>query len=424
MKISSSGKALFAGVSGTVLQWYDFAIFGYFAPIIAATYFPQDNHLASLLSVFGVFAIGYLLAPLGSIVFGYIGDHYGRKRALTLSILAMAIPTALISIVPGYASIGIAAPLLITLLRVIQGFVASAEFTGSAIFLVEHARAQRKAFYGCLTSSAYSSGSILAGLAASFFTASFMPNWGWRVGFAVALIAGCLIFYLRKHVNESPEYQRIKDCEKPKLPFITAMKEAPLAVVGVIGIAWLVGVMTFGTYVFMATYLHSYFHLSLSHATLIITLSLAVDALLEPFIAMYADKIGYLKAIIVGMVSIMLFSIPIFYALSSENIILITSGLVSMSILIAITYAPLNAYMVSLFPQQYRYSGFGVAFNIGISLFGATTPLVMIWLVNTTGNYIAPAWYYVLGAAIGLGSLVLCEKSRYCTDDSFEMVMN
>jgi MHS family proline/betaine transporter-like MFS transporter len=282
--MSSSSKALFAGVSGTVLQWYDFAIFGYFAPIIATTYFPRENQIASLLSAFGVFAIGYLLAPLGSIVFGYIGDRYGRKRALTLSILAMAIPTALISIVPGYASIGIAAPLLITLLRVIQGFVASAEFTGSAIFLVEHARPERKAFYGCLTSSAYSLGSILAGLAASFFTASFMPDWGWRIGFAVALIAGCLIFYLRQHVSESPEYQYIKDNEKPKSPFMTAIKEAPLAIAGVIGIAWLVGIMTFGTYVFTATYLHSYFHLSFSTATLIITLSLAVDALLEPFI--------------------------------------------------------------------------------------------------------------------------------------------
>jgi len=420
----SSSKALFAGVSGTILQWYDFAIFGYFAPIIAATYFPQDNQFASLLSAFGVFAIGYLLAPLGSIVFGYIGDHYGRKRALTLSILAMAIPTALISLVPGYVTIGIAAPILITLLRVFQGFVASAEFTGSAIFLVEHASPDRKAFYGCLTSSAYSLGSILAGLAASFFTASFMPEWGWRIGFAVALVAGSLIFFLRRHVNETPEYLHINDSEKPKSPFITALKEAPLAIAGVIGLAWLIGIMTFGTYVFTATYLHSYLHLSISTATLIITVALAVDALLEPVIAIIADKVGHLKIILIGMVLTMLLSVPAFGALASGNISLITVGLVSLSILIAITFAPLNAYMVSLFPQQYRYSGFGVAFNIGISLFGATSPMVMMWLVNTTNNLIAPAWYYVFGTVIGFASIAICEKSRRSAEESFEIVMN
>ena len=180
---------MLAGVSGTALQWYDFAIFGYFAPIIAATYFPSDNPIAAMLSAFGVFAVGYLLAPIGSIVFGLMGDRYGRKRALTLSILAMAIPTSLIALLPGYQTIGIAAPILVTLLRMIQGFVASSEFTGSAIFLVEHAKQGRKAFYGCLTSSGYSMGVILAGLMASLLTAAFMPDWAWRLGFAVALIA-------------------------------------------------------------------------------------------------------------------------------------------------------------------------------------------------------------------------------------------
>jgi len=413
LNISSSSKALLAGVSGTALQWYDFAIFGYFAPIIARTYFPNDNQFASLLSAFGVFAVGYLLAPLGSIFFGYIGDKYGRKRALTLSILAMAIPTAIISVIPGYQLIGIAAPLLITVLRITQGFVASSEFTGSAIFLVEHAKQGRKAFYGCLTSSAYSIGSILAGLAASLFTASFMPDWGWRLGFAIALIAGILIFYLRMHVEETPEYQQIAAHDKTNAPFLKAIKEAPYALLGVIGIAWLVGVMTFGTYVFTATYLHNYFDISLSMATLIITLSLAIDALLEPFIAILADRIGFLPIIRLGMVALLLLSIPIFYLLSTGSLALITTGMVLMSILIAITYAPLNAYMVSLFPHQYRYSGFGVAFNTGISLFGGTTPLIMMWLVNKTDNFIAPAWYFVFGAIVGLASLALCEKSRH-----------
>ncbi|HAU1501527.1 TPA: MFS transporter [Legionella pneumophila] len=412
MNISSSSKALFAGVSGTALQWYDFALFGYFAPIIAATYFPNDNQFASLLSAFGVFAVGYLLAPIGSLLFGYIGDQFGRKRALTLSILAMAIPTAMISIIPSYQYIGITAPLLITLLRVIQGFVASSEFTGSAIFLVEHAKPEKRAFYGCLTSSAYSTGLILAGLAASFFTASFMPDWGWRIGFGLALIAGALIFYLRTYVAETPEYENIVQYDKRRLPFLAALKEAPLAVVGIIGIAWLVSIMTFGTYVFTATYLHSYFHISLGLATLIITLALAVDATLEPFIALLADRIGLLKVIRLGMVAMLFLSIPIFFLLATGNVVLIAIGLVFMSILIAITYAPLNAYMVSLFPHQYRYSGFGVAFNVGISLFGGTTPIVMMWLVNSTSNFISPAWYYMFGAIIGLASIMVCEQGR------------
>jgi MHS family proline/betaine transporter-like MFS transporter len=412
LNITPSNKALLAGISGTALQWYDFAIFGYFAPIIAATYFPEEDRFSSLLSVFGVFAVGYLLAPVGALFFGYIGDFFGRKRALTVSILAMAIPTAIISIVPGYMLIGIAAPILITLLRVIQGFVASAEFTGSAIFLVEHAPPGRKAFYGCLTSSAYSVGLILAGLAASFFTAPFMPAWGWRLGFAVAIIAGVLIFFLRLYVKETPEYQQIRQHEKLKRPFLVAIKEGPLAVIGVMGLAWLVSIMTFGTYVFTATYLNSYFNVSLSKATLIITFALAVDAILEPFIAKLADRIGLLRVISMGMILMMLLSLPVFYALSSGSVLLITMGLVLMSILIAITYAPLNAYMVTLFPQRYRYSGFGVSFNIGISLFGGTTPLVMMWLVEKTGNLIAPAWYYILGTMIGLCSLAVCEVSR------------
>ncbi|STX38707.1 MFS transporter [Legionella feeleii] len=411
-KQTSSIKALWAGVLGTSLQWYDFALFGYFAPIIAATYFPNDNRYAALLSAFGVFAVGYLLAPLGAIFFGYVGDRYGRKKALTFSILAMAIPTAMIAIIPGYHLIGLAAPLLITLFRMLQGFVASAEFTGSAIFLVEHAQAGKKAFYGCLTSSAYSIGMILAGLAASFFTASFMPEWAWRLGFAVALLAGILVFFLRIYVNETPEYTHLKENQKPKRPFLTALKEMPFTMLGIIGIAWLVSIMTFGTYVFTASYLHSYFHLSLSQVTLIITISLAVDACLEPFIALIADKIGHLKIIITGMICMMLLSFPVFHLLISGEIVNITKALVLMSVLIAISYAPLNAYMVSLFPQQYRYSGFGTAFNLGISIFGGTAPLVMMWLVEKTGYLIAPAAYYIFGTIIGLVSLVICEKGR------------
>ncbi len=405
-------KAMFVGISGTALQWYDFALFGYFAPIIAATFFPDNNPVVAMLNAFGIFAVGYLLAPVGSILFGYIGDRYGRKQALTISIVAMAIPTALFSILPGYVRIGFAAPVLITLLRVAQGLVASSEFTGSAVFLVEHAQEGKKALYGCLTSSAYSIGVMFAGLAASLLTASFMPDWAWRVGFAFALIAGIVIYFLRRGVSETPVYQQIQPHEKPKHPFITAIKMAPYAFVGVIGLGWLIGIMTFGTYVFTVSYLHIYFNISLSTATLMITAAILLDALLEPFMAMIADKVGHVRVMTIGIGLMLVLSFPVFYLLSSADVIPTLLGLGLMSILIAIAFSPMNAYMIELFPKTCRYSGFGVAFHIGISLFGGTAPLVLMWLVEKTDNVLAPAAYYMLGALIGFASLALCEHSR------------
>jgi MHS family proline/betaine transporter-like MFS transporter len=418
MKLSSSMKAVIAGISGTALQWYDFSIFGYFAPLIALTFFPKTNAIVGLLNTFTVFAVGYLLAPLGALVFGYIGDRYGRKRALTLSILCMAFSTAMMSILPGFQSIGLLAPIFITLIRVIQGFVASSEFTGSAIFLVEHAKPGQKALYGCLTSSAYSTGVILAGLIASLLTASFMPPWAWRLGFALALIAGIIIFYLRRHVAETPTYQEINASNKPKLPILAAIREAPAAFVGVIGIAWLIGVMTFGTYVFAESFIHHYFKISLSTMTLVTSLALTVDALLEPLIAIVADRIGHLRVIILGVLLTLLFSLPIFYLLTTANLLLITLGMILLSVLIAIAFAPMNAYMVELFPRTCRYSGFGVAFHIGISFFGGTTPLIMMWLVEKTNNYMAPAYYYMWGALVCLVSLAICEHGRRQTQET------
>jgi MHS family proline/betaine transporter-like MFS transporter len=422
MRLNLTIKALLLAVSGTVLQWYDFALFGYFATIIASTYFPESSSFVGLLNTFVMFAVGYLLAPLGSILFGYIGDYYGRKAALKISILAMAVPTAMIGLVPGYHTIGIAAPMIIMLLRIIQGFVASSEYTGSAIFLVEHAPKNKKALYGCLTSSAYSGGLILAGLSASLFTASFMPREAWRLGFAFALLGGILIFFLRTRMLETPEYQEMSKQEKLRFPFKTALKESPFAIIGIIGIAWAVGIFTFGTYVFSVSYFHTYYKMPLSTAGLIVTIALAVDALLEPFIALLADKIGHVKIVGLGFACLILFSIPLFYLISSGLTLWIAISMVLLSCIIAIICAPLNAYMVMLFPKQYRYSGFGIAFNFGITVFGGTTPLVLLWLLQATDNLISPAWYYVFGGVIGLCSLVFCENRRREIIESIECV--
>lgn len=171
-------------------------------------------------------------------------------------------------------------------------------------------------------------------------------------------------------------------------------------------------------YLYTATYLNHYFNVALSDATFIITIALVVDALLEPFIAILADKVGLLPVIIVGMVAMLLLSIPVFCLLSTGRLPFIMIGLILMSILIAITYAPMNAYMVTLFPKEYRYTGFGFAFNLGTSLFGATTPIMMLWLIHQTDNLLSPAWYYMFGTVIGLGSLALCEFGRQKSENA------
>lgn len=407
---ATSIQALLAGVLGTSLQWYDFAIFGYFATIIANTFFPEADHIANLMKTFAIFAVGYLLAPIGSVIFGYISDIYGRKRALSISILAMAIPTALISITPGYNTIGILAPILITILRMTQGLVASTEFTNSAIFLVEHAPAKSKALYGCLTSSAYSLGMVFAGIIASFLTSNFMPHWGWRIGFAISILGGLIVFFLRKHVEESPEFIFRETSPSYLELFKETLKTTSLSFFSVIGIAWFVGIITFGTFVFLPNYLHAYHGIPLSKAILFTTIGLIIDASLEPLVASYSDRKGFKKVMSIGMAGFIVLSLPLFYLLQSDNPLWIFVSVVSLSSLIAISYAPLNAYMVSLFPPHLRATGFGVAFNLGITLFGGTAPFVLSWLAKTHGS-LSPAIYYITGSIIALSSVGVSEKN-------------
>jgi MHS family proline/betaine transporter-like MFS transporter len=394
-------KQAIAATSGTILQWYDFSLFGYLAPTIAVLFFPDKNPIASLLFTFGVFAVSFLLAPLGCVFFGYIGDNFGRKKALTLSILAMAIPTALISVLPTHQQIGLIAAVLLTALRITQGLAASAEFAGSAIFLIEHAKSTQKCFYGSLTSSAYSVGSTLAALATALATISFMPTWAWRIPFALALIAGLLIFYMRKNINETPEFNKINQPTRKKTSFLTALKKYPASVLYTASLGLFVGIITFGTYVYATTYMNIYSQIPLSTAIAITSIALLVDAFLEPFIAILADKWGGRIIAMLGMIGFIIFTYPIFQLLGSGNTHYAIIGMILLSCLIALSCAPMNAFLISLFPAECRYSGFAVSFNITIALSGSV-PLLMTWLIYHSHNILAPAGCYIVGGIVGL----------------------
>src|SRR3979409_116474 len=206
-------RTLLAGAIGNVLEWYDFALYGYFAPVFAALFFPSNSPSVSLISAFGVFAVGFLARPLGAMLFGYWGDTLGRRKALAWSILLMAIPTCLVGLLPPYDTMGVIAPIALTLCRFPQGLSVGGEFTGSAIFLVEHAAASQRGYVGSWASFSAQIGALLGSgmgaLIASILTDEALHQWGWRVPFVMGSVIAVAGWYLRTRVPESPAFETI-----------------------------------------------------------------------------------------------------------------------------------------------------------------------------------------------------------------------
>src|SRR5262247_1637376 len=207
MNSTSKYRMVAAGMIGNVLEWYDFAIYGYFATAIGHHFFPHEDAVAQLLSAFGVFALGYLMRPIGGVVVGHIGDRFGRRAALTFSVAAMAIPTFLIGLLPGYATIGILAPVALTLLRMVQGLSVGGEYTSSMVFLVEHAPEGRRGLMGALISCGAAGGILLGSAVGAAFAASMsnaaLEAWGWRIPFLLGLAVGIAGYILRRYVLET-----------------------------------------------------------------------------------------------------------------------------------------------------------------------------------------------------------------------------
>ena len=219
---STMKRTLLAGAIGNVLEWYDFALYGYFAPVFAALFFPSDSASVSLISAFGVFAVGFLARPLGALLFGYWGDTVGRREALAWSILLMAIPTCLVGLLPTYETIGVVAPIALTLFRFLQGLSVGGEFTGSATFLVEHAAASQRGYIGSWAGFSAQIGALLGSgvgaLIASSLTEEALHQWGWRIPFVMGSLIAVVGWYLRTRVPESPAFETIRRKEDSRLP--------------------------------------------------------------------------------------------------------------------------------------------------------------------------------------------------------------
>lgn len=415
-------RIVVAGAVGNMLEWYDFAVFGFFAPAISTQFFPSDDRLAGLLNTFGVFAIGYLARPLGGILFGRIGDRVGRKRALQISIIAMAIPTTLISVLPTHAHIGVWAALLLVLLRLLQGFSVGGEFIGSISYLVEVAPAGRRGLYGSFavfsTVGGMLAGSAVAAVINMTLSAADTAAWGWRLPFLGGIVLGLAGWQLRRQLIESPAFEALaaRDRTVPH-PAIQAIRQMPFQIFQVGVMVILLGVAIYTLFIWMPTYLTHIIHPPVAHALQINTLAMILLIAMMPLAGAVADRVGYKSVLAAVMIATAVVVYPLFTWIDTGALVAVIVAQIVFALINGFVQGPTPIAMVAQFPVEIRYSAMAVGYNIALAIFGGTAPLVATWLIKETGNLAAPAWYIAAMAIVSCAA-TLSLKGRFDRQDT------
>jgi proline/betaine transport protein TphA len=396
--------SIIAGLYGNTLEWYDFILYASFAPIFAEIFFPSTVHFISLLATFSLFAIGFIMRPIGGLIIGHYADYFGRRKALILSVTIMTLSTTLIAFIPDYNAIGIAAPVLFSILRLVQGLAVGGELPGSATYLIEHMFDHRRGLAGSLVLSSVFfgifSGALIAALFSSLYSGEMLLKWGWRYTYLLGGILGILGIILRLKSSESPSFlKRDHASDIPAKIIITQFKKPLFLSVLITSIMALANYMLIA---YVTTFLVRYQGFVLHDALLINLLSLLILTLLIPVMGFISDLIGRKPVYLLGLFLLIACIFPIFWLLLSKN----WWNVFWCEVLLAIVLAPINAtvptMLAEMFPTSVRASGISIGYNIAQALFGGTMPLVSLLLIELTGNKLAPAWYLFIWAIVVL----------------------
>ncbi len=405
--IGMAKKSVFATGIGNAMEWFDFALYSYLAVIISKNFFsPVQNDELKLIFTFATFAIAFLLRPVGGIVFGKIGDKLGRKVVLTFTIIMMAISTLIIGLLPTYDQIGVWAPILLLLARILQGFSVGGEYAGAMVYIAESSPDNKRIRLGSGLEIGTLSGYIVASILVTvlFWTLSDaqMNSWGWRIPFFLSAPIGLIGLYLRTHLEETPIFENDIADQKDQLSVIEIIKQYKRDILLCIVFVVFFNITNYVLLGYMPSYLDETVGISDRISTPITAVVLLIMVPFALTFGRLGDKIGNKKVISFGLILGILVSVVSFQFLNIGGLGFLFLGLLLLGIVLSVYEGTMPGSLPTLFHTDIRYRTLSWTFNISVSLFGGTTPLVASWLVHVTGNNLAPAFYLLGVSIIGL----------------------
>lgn len=409
-----------AGFVGNVVEWYDFALYGYLAGIIAPVFFHPGNPVAGLIATYGIFAAGFLMRPLGAAVFGWFGDRYGRARTMQISVAMMALPTLLLGLLPSYAQVGLLAPVLLIAVRLIQGLSVGGEFSSSATYLVETAPTGKRGITGSWANIGSMTGSLMgvgaAALVTNAFDAQTLTDWAWRLPFLGGAVLGIAAIAIRRNLHTSERFaaqHAARDNTSPLLEaFTTNRRETLLA----LAFASAYGACFYLVFVYLPEWLSGQGLMARGTALAINTALTLLVIPAMPLMAIIGDRVLPRRTwIALAVLSLAMLAWPL-YAWMVASGGSLTSVVATHAIAFLLLSVPLGsgpALFVEMFPERDRLSGYSVAFNVGMGVFGGTTPMVATSLIAATGLATAPALYLAGAGIVAVIALALTpDRSR------------
>ncbi|MDQ3405865.1 MAG: MFS transporter [Actinomycetota bacterium] len=397
-------KAVAASAMGNCIEWYDFGVFGFMPAVLGAVFFNAGTPIENVLGTFAVLAVAFIARPFGGFVFGPLGDRIGRQKVLATTIILMSGSTFAIGLFPSYESVGIVAPILVILARLVQGFSAGGEYGGAATFIAEYAPDKRRGFlgswleFGTLTGFFLGAGVVTASTVA--LGDETMLAWGWRIPFLLAGPLGLVGLYLRLKLEDTPLFREVAaNKEIEKSPLRTVVRTQWKAILHLMGYIVLLNIADYVMLTYMESYLTNTLRLT-GNAPLFIIVGviLGMMVIITPIGAL-SDRIGRKPLLYTSCVRFIVLPIPAFQLMGTGDKVLLTLGLAIIGVLLTFLLATIPSVLPAMFPTEVRYGAFAIGYNLSTALFAGTAPFIVTKLVDSTGDQLIPA-YYLMGAAI------------------------